>query len=379
MYFLRSCGAALAATVLTACAFEHDHAHDPEAVSAAFEHAWEERVDEGKSDIPGCSGVRVPDRGPLGMRVALTFDDGPSAATTPSVLATLRERAIPATFFINGVRVVDDETRAIVEEIVEDPLFELGNHSWSHPDLTTLDPASVASQIDRTTTVIEAAGGEPRYFRFPFGSSSCVTAGAARERGYRITGWHIDSADWCFSTNGGVCPERVFQYVPDAYREDMKAFVLEQAERNGGGILLFHDIHRHTALSLEGIIGALEDAGFTFTSLDDLTTFPLLNGIVPPSVGDACDEDEDCVLLDGGFCHREGFCTTGCEGYCADGATVKTFCVQDGDAQAGICVPQAAPDTECAAFPYASAVALERWIGESSASPKMAQVCAPEL
>ncbi len=377
MSLLRFIGAAAAAAVLASCALAPDYDHDPAAVSAAYERAYEEQMDEGKSDGPGCSGVRVPDRGPFDHRIALTFDDGPNAATTPRVLALLREHSIPATFFMNGVRVTNDETRALVREIVEDPLFELGNHSWDHPDLATLPPERVASEMDRNTAVIEEAGGTPRYFRFPFGSSTCETAAAARERGYDITGWHVDSADWCYAAGHGVCKKRTFRYVPDEYRSDLQGYVMSQVHHTGGGIVLFHDIHASTVDALPSIIGALTDAGYTFTSLDDIETFPRLNGIEPPFVGDACSSDDDC-RFSGGFCHAAGFCTEACAGYCPDAGDVSTFCIRDGETDGGICVPKASSDAACTNVPNTSAKTTDRFVGSSGAAAKTAQVCAPQ-
>jgi len=369
--------ALMAVLVCSACAVDDDlHHHDDEDVGAAFEAAWEEQLDEGKADGPGCSGVRVPDRGPFGMRVALTFDDGPNPATTPDVMAILREREIPATFFINGNRVTNDETRAIVADMVADPLFELANHSWSHPNMAQLGATDVVQQIEGTTEKIEQAGGTPRYFRFPFGSSTCGTAAAVRDRDYAITGWHVDSADWCFARRGGVCPESTFRHVPDGFREDMVGFVMDQAARYEGGILLFHDIHRYTADAVVEIIDRLAAAGFTFTNLDDMAAFPRLNGETPPFVGDACDDDDQCMFTPGSFCHDAGFCTVPCAGTCDDGPKA-TFCIQNGEADEGICVVKTDDAAACEGVPNTSAKMTDRYIGGSGASARTAQVCAP--
>ena len=143
-------------------------------ISDAFEQAYTDR--DLKGDTARCSGVVVPDPGGFRGKIALTFDDGPNPITTPQILQTLRAHDAPATFFINGKRVVDDKTRAIVKEIVDDPLFILANHTWAHPQMTRLSFDKAEQQIDKTTAVIEAAGGEAEWFRFPFGASNCTTA-----------------------------------------------------------------------------------------------------------------------------------------------------------------------------------------------------------
>lgn len=324
---------------LSACVSGLDH-EDP---SDLFEAAFEEN-EPGKADVSGCSGVTVPDQSNFSKRVALTFDDGPNPATTPQVLATLRAHNVPATFFINGNRVNSDEARAIAADIVADPLFILANHTWSHQNMATLSADTVASQIDRTTTVMRAAGATPVYFRFPFGSSTCDTADAVRDRDYRITGWHIDSGDWCYAAGGGVCKKSTFKHVPDQFRSDMKAFVMQQVRARNGGILLFHDIHAFTAGELDGIITTLKSEGYTFTNIDDTGAFPLLNGVTPPPrafIGDACAADSECNF-DGGFCYMSGgagVCTKGCTSSCPDRADRPTTrCVAVvGEQTPGLC------------------------------------------
>ncbi len=272
--------ALLVSISLAACAAEHDHLSDEE-VSDLFEDAYEEQ-EGGKADGADCSGVRVPDRAPFDKVVALTFDDGPNVATTPAVLETLRRHGVPATFFINGRRVDSEAAEAIAADIAADPSFVLANHTWSHPQMTRLSAGEVADQIDDTTAVIEAAGGTPRYFRFPFGASNCSTASAVRARGYAVTGWHVDSADWCFSTGTpGVCPRSQFQYVDDDLRSDMVGYTMRQVRARGGGIVLFHDIHAYTAEQLDVVITQLKAEGYSFTNLTDASVFPLLNEVAP--------------------------------------------------------------------------------------------------
>jgi dienelactone hydrolase len=76
-----------------------------------------------------------------------------------------------------------------------------------------------------------------------------------------------------------VCPESEFEHVDDDLRDDMVGFILRQVDSRGGGIILFHDIHAYTASQLGGIIDRLEDAGYTFTSVDDADVFPALNSV----------------------------------------------------------------------------------------------------
>ncbi|MCS6800200.1 MAG: polysaccharide deacetylase family protein [Myxococcota bacterium] len=278
-------------SAISACAadlasVDDEHAHvDELAESRLFEAAYE-AADDDKADGNDCSGVWVPDRPPFDRVVALTFDDGPVLPTTAAIVQTLRAHDVPAAFFINGARVQSREAERLLKDLVTDPRFLLANHSWSHPNMTTLSAASVERQIDDTTSVLEAAGERPRYFRFPYGASTCATARAVRERGYVVTGWHVDSADWCYAAGGGYCSRSRFRYVDDDVRGDMVAYVLRQVRARGGGILLFHDVHAWTASQLDRLIRALKAEGYRFTSLDDAAVFPKLNGSVPPPSGD---------------------------------------------------------------------------------------------
>lgn len=281
--YLRFPPALLLATIAVGCASpgEDDHLDDVE-VSRLFATAWEEEEAAGAAAAAGCSGVVVPDRGPFNKVVALTFDDGPNPQTTPLVLDTLRAHGIPATFFINGTRVNSELADAIVGDVASDPDLILGNHTWSHPRMIGLGPEEVARQIDDNTAILDDAGEPDRFFRFPYGAADCALAGAVRARDHVVTGWHVDSADWCFSTPPvGVCPASEFEHVDDDLRDDMVGFILRQVESRQGGIILFHDIHAYTAAQLGVIIERLEAEGYTFTSLDDADVFPALNEALP--------------------------------------------------------------------------------------------------
>ena len=375
------------ALFLFACG-EHEPSDDE---VAAWEQAWEEQA-SGKADGARCSGVLVPDRSGFGKRVALTFDDGPHPTTTPEILDTLARHGIRATFFINGSRVTSDATRAIVQRIVREGHI-LANHTQEHRQMTTLGAGAASRQIELTHAIIGEVT-QPRYFRFPFGASNCSTAELVRSFGLTVTGWHVDSADWCYaSAQGGVgfCDPRTFAHVPDAMRSDMVGFTMQQTRSRAGGILLFHDIHANTASHLEPIIEQLVGEGFEFTNIDDLSTFPLLNEAddLHGWIGDACSVDDDVCAFDtsagSGRCHtwgdEFGYCTAPCEGPCPDkSGTAPTFCTSLDGGISGSCVPQASPlNASCSTIPGTAAVVRERFVGVSGASAATATVCVPVI
>lgn len=378
-----------AASPLGACGDTHDHGDE---ATAGFEAAFEQ-TDLGKEDSSGCSGVVVPDKSGFAKRIALTFDDGPNAVTTPKVLDTLKDHGIKATFFINGSRVKGAAEKAVLARILAEGHI-LANHSQGHLDLKNVTAGKLQTEVMGTDSIIRTAGATPRYFRFPFGSASCSGLDYVKRQGYVVTGWHIDSADWCFAKGAGTCAASTFRYVPDAFRRDMAGYVMSQVRAKNGGILLFHDIHPNTAGALDDILSQLEDAGFAFVNVDDQATFPKLNGATPPPalwVGDGCTNDSDCNFsssVASATCHRftptgstaaVGFCTLACEGYCPDRAGASaTFCTSLDAGFTGRCVAKAGTvNADCARVPGTSAKLAARFIGTSSAPAANATVCLP--
>ena len=250
--------------------------------------AWP-TVDPG-SGYP-CNQEPPPDPGPFASRVALTFDDGPNLATTPSIVATLRAESVPATFFMMGEALATPAARALALEIHADPLFEVANHSFSHPSFPTLTAAQMRAQIASTNDALQLALGDcfyPRFFRLPFGASNCTAAGVIREYGLSLVGVHADSLDWCYALGGGFCPPSAVPGLAAQYRNDMVAWVRAKLAETGGGIVLMHDIHANTAAQLPGLIAALRADGASFVPLDDASAFPLVNAAVNPPEPPAC-------------------------------------------------------------------------------------------
>jgi len=384
----------LLAPTFAACAgdevhtHDDDHAHDDEA-TAGFEEAYQQAV-LGKDDSGGCSGVVLPDQSGFSKRVALTFDDGPNVTTTTRVLDILRERGIKATFFINGSRVKGAPEKAVLARIIADGHI-LANHSQNHLNLKTVADAKLRSEVTLTHEIIKAAGVTPRYLRFPFGSASCAGLAFVKTLGYATTGWHVDSADWCFAKSGnGTCSASTFRYVPDVFRMNLEGYVMSQVRAKNGGVVLFHDIHANTVAVLDGLISTLEDEGFSFVNLNDTTYFPRLNGVTPPAVrfvGSPCATDRECNFsssVASAICYSfsptaVGFCTLPCEGTCPDktGAS-PTFCTSLDSGFTGRCVAKSAAVNEsCGRIAGTSPKSAQRFIGTSSATAATATVCLP--
>ena len=118
--------------------------------------------------------------------VAFTFDDGPGPNWTSMVLDVLDEYQVPATFFMVGQNLAAhaDRVKGRLDR------HEVGNHSWSHPDLAMLDAPVVSEQIGRThDTIAKTLGRQSRLLRPPYGHLGGSTLLAANAAGYEVVLW----------------------------------------------------------------------------------------------------------------------------------------------------------------------------------------------
>ncbi len=125
--------------------------------------------------------------------VWLTFDDGPHPLHTKSILDTLKRRHIPATFFMIGKsmeRFPDLVRRAVDEGHV------IGNHSYTHARLTTLDRISIQQEIERTADVLQRYCQGGKLFRPPHGAHNRLIDEIVSECGYRTMLWNASTRDW---------------------------------------------------------------------------------------------------------------------------------------------------------------------------------------
>jgi peptidoglycan/xylan/chitin deacetylase (PgdA/CDA1 family) len=124
--------------------------------------------------------------------VALTFDDGPGPYT-PHVIALLRKYRVPATFFVVGRNTAPYRRELIRERSYNAPI---GNHSWSHPLLTSMSGAEQLQQLASTKRAIEQRTGQTvRLLRPPYGAHDAATDRIARRLGMAIILWNVDSRD----------------------------------------------------------------------------------------------------------------------------------------------------------------------------------------
>ena len=196
-------------------------------------------------------------------RVALTFDDGPDGRWTAAILDTLKSRHAPATFFVIGQN-VEAHIPLLRREWAEG--HEIGNHTFTHPNLYFTNTIQTKLQLDATQRLLEAVlGRRTAFFRPPyFGDADPTTdnelvpVSIASDRGYLTVGVHIDSEDW---RSPGV------DVIIDT----------ALAQRDRGHIVLLHDgggDRSQTVTALGPLIDSLRAEGDTLVTVSELIGIP---------------------------------------------------------------------------------------------------------
>ncbi len=126
--------------------------------------------------------------------IALTFDDGPNPACTPRLLDMLAAHGVHATFFLLGG--FAQKQAELVRQVAAKGHL-IGNHSWSHPDLSCTPARRVREELVQTNDVLEQITGSPvRYFRPPYGARRPVVFRMARKLGLTPVLWNAMTNDW---------------------------------------------------------------------------------------------------------------------------------------------------------------------------------------
>lgn len=188
-------------------------------------------------------GNRIMDQRMSENLCALTFDDGPSRHTG-QLLDMLADYGIPATFFLLGTNA--ERNPALVRRIVAEG-HEVGNHSWSHPNLRALAPEVQAQEIRDTDAVLRALGASPSYLRPPYGNFDSNTLEIAHDLGVDLILWSMDSHDW--------------KSLPTDYAKLRSTRGTQYESGDLRGIFLFHDTHKSTVEDLPRIIANLLAGG----------------------------------------------------------------------------------------------------------------------
>jgi peptidoglycan/xylan/chitin deacetylase (PgdA/CDA1 family) len=194
---------------------------------------------------------------------ALTFDDGPSCFT-PHLLDLLNDYGIPATFFLVGG--MAEKFPHIVRRIVAEG-HEVGNHTWTHPNLRRISRERKLEEIVRTNELLISLGAQPTCLRPPYGAFDDHTVEIADSLGLAVVLWSVDTKDW--------------RRLPASYAalRNGRGSVYPQGKMRG--IFLFHDTHKNTVEDLPRIVRELYEAGcHRFVTVSEY-----LDGLLDPEPG----------------------------------------------------------------------------------------------
>ncbi len=214
--------------------------------------------DEEYQDLP--SSFVIQKYGSMARTVVLTFDDGPSSRYTPAILDILHREGVPATFFVIGENA--ESNLAILREEYDDG-YEIGDHTWSHPNLADVSQDRVRFELNSTRRLIESATGHTTVlFRAPYNADSepetmeeILPIEEAKAQHFYTVGESIDPEDW----EEGVSPDTILARVI--------------AQQSLGSILLLHDAggdRSATVAALPRIIDYFRQKGYTFTTIASL-------------------------------------------------------------------------------------------------------------
>ena len=192
--------------------------------------------------------------------LVLTFDDGPHPQYTDEIIAILKQYDVPGTFFevghnIGSVdakgKVVLGKGAKITRELLADG-YVVGNHTYTHAQLSKEHGAELKAEINNTDLLLKAVDpNRSPLFRFPYGARNSEAMGILADDHLRSVLWNIDSLDWA-------------DPVPTSVADR----VLRAVDKEGHGIILFHDIHDRAVKALPTILDRLVADGYQFAAWD---------------------------------------------------------------------------------------------------------------
>lgn len=180
---------------------------------------------------------------------AISFDAAWGSDVTPRLLDILRRHGVKTTFFLVKFWMEEypDMTRRIAAEG-----HEIGNHSATHPRMSSLSKESMIEELQTTHKKIkELTGQEANLFRPPFGDYGNLLITTCSELNYKVIQWDVDSLDWK-DLSASAIYDRVIKRIKP------------------GSIVLFHNNGKNTAEALEIILNELDRQGYKVVPISQL-------------------------------------------------------------------------------------------------------------
>ncbi|MGY1814634.1 polysaccharide deacetylase family protein [Blastococcus sp. SYSU D00820] len=200
----------------------------------------------------------VVDRLPgAGSRLALTVDDGVSTEVVAAFVQLARDTGVRMTFFPNGRYGSWTDNARALRPLVESGQIALGNHTWSHPDLTTLDDAAVADEIGRNRDFLRRTfGADTPFFRPPYGAHDARVDAIAADAG------HPTTVMW----NGTLDDGRLI--TADELMAAARRWMVAQS------IVIGHANHPTVTTVYDQLLGVLDERGLETVTLADVWARP---------------------------------------------------------------------------------------------------------
>ena len=219
--------------------------------------------DETYTKLPSSYVIRQFGTAP--KKIALTFDDGPDPVWTTQILDILKAKHVRSTFFIIGANA--QANPEIVLRILKEG-HEIGNHTFTHPNLADTPPEAVKIELNATQRLFEALTGRSmRLFRPPYlgdaeptDEDEIVPVQIAQDLGYTTVGEHVDPIDWSLPGVNAIVKralDAVHNPTPDQH----------------GNIILLHDAggdRSQTVAALPILIDRLSAEGYKFVPVSAL-------------------------------------------------------------------------------------------------------------
>ena len=203
-------------------------------------------------------------------QVALSFDDGPDPKWTPKILDILKEKRVKGTFMLIGAEAA--ENVGVMERIYREG-HEIGNHTYTHPDISDISPRQLDLEVKLTERLFASKLGiQPLYFRPPYDideepdtDDQAEPVVQIQNDGYTIIGSKLDTNDW--NENPRKTPAEMAQLIL-AQLETMKT-----KPQFRGSVILLHDgggDRSATVAALPGLIDVLRARGYSIVPVSAL-------------------------------------------------------------------------------------------------------------
>jgi cellulose synthase/poly-beta-1,6-N-acetylglucosamine synthase-like glycosyltransferase/peptidoglycan/xylan/chitin deacetylase (PgdA/CDA1 family)/spore germination protein YaaH len=202
--------------------------------------------------------------------VAISFDDGPDPTWTPKILDILKAKGAKATFMMIGEQAQDNVS---LMKRVRAEGHEIGNHTWTHPDISEISPEQLRLQLNLTERLFGSKLGiKPLFFRPPYSidqqpdtNDQAAPAYLIQKLGYTIVGNQIDTGDW--DERQPKSPEGILHDVLEQLQ------VMKTKPQFRGSIILLHDGGGNRAVTVAALpvlIDGLRAHGFKIEQVSDL-------------------------------------------------------------------------------------------------------------